>query len=116
MQKHALFARQVMLRLSRLSRHLMERSKLYAVTKVRGRVYAILLDMHATKTAEHDSDLIVPLPTDDDIASRVGTGRSYVNRVISQLGSKKIVEKRSDGWKILDLPALELLSQEAQAD
>jgi len=39
-----------------------------------------------------------------------------VNRVISQLAIKRIVEKRAGGWKILDLDAFELLSQEAQAD
>ncbi|MEM7404594.1 MAG: Crp/Fnr family transcriptional regulator [Pseudomonadota bacterium] len=113
---HPAFGRQVMLRLTGLSRHLAHRYVLHAAIKVRGRVYAILLEMHATQTSPDDPDLIVPPPTDADIASRAGTGRSYVNRVMRHLDEGGVIKKRGDGLKINDVNTLELLLREAETE
>jgi CRP/FNR family transcriptional regulator, cyclic AMP receptor protein len=114
--KHPAFSRKVMLRLAGLARHLTHRFILHAAVKVRGRVYSELMTMLTTQHASDDPTLIVPAPTDADIASRVGAGRPYVNRTLRWLVKQGVIERRDGGLKVLDADKLKLLQFEAESE
>jgi CRP-like cAMP-binding protein len=59
----------------------------------------------ADRTGEQD----VPL-TQDQLASMLGVGRSYVSRVVQSLKAQHVLETRRGGMRIRDLPRMKLLS------
>ena len=59
-----------------------------------------------------DPTLIVLAPTNGDIASRVGAGRPYVNRMLSWLVKQEVIEQHDGGLKVLDVDKLKLLQLE----
>jgi len=89
---------------------------LHSAIKVRGRVYSELVTMLTTQHVPEDPTLIVPASTNGDIASRVGTGRPYVNRTLSWLVKQEVIEQHDGGLKVLDVDKLKLLQLETESE
>jgi len=72
------------------------------------RVYAELLRLARPEGGNGDSEtrVIRPVPMYSDIASRVGTVRETVSRVIGELVRHEFVERRDDALVILDAERL----------
>jgi len=68
------------------------------------RVYAELLRL--ARPGDDDALTIQPVPMYSDIASRVGTVRETVSRVIGELVRHDVVERRDDALVILDADRL----------
>ena len=103
-------ALEVMRRLARIIRicddRIMDLSTLGAVQ----RVYVELLRMGKADPAGTGALAIFPLPAHKDIAARASTTRETVARVISQLTSATIVERRDKALYILDPARLKELA------
>ncbi len=98
------FALVILNRLARLNRRLIERIFEYHAYDVRGRVYAEIL-------REMDADGSYAI-TDRDMASRVGTTRENVSRIIRKLHTQGILHRYRQATKVLQRDALiDLLSE-----
>lgn len=110
LREHPELALEVMRRLARIIRicddRIMDLSTLGAVQ----RVYVELLRMGKTDPAGTSALAIYPLPAHKDIAARASTTRETVARVISQLTSATIVERRDKALYILDSVRLKELA------
>lgn len=97
------FAFVILQRLARLNRRLIERVYEYHAYDVRGRIYAEILRASADSTTY--------TITDKDMASRVGTTRENVSRIVRDLHNRKILHRQRHQTEVLDRAALtELLS------
>lgn len=108
-EKHADFAVMIMNRLANLSRWLTAKVFEYHAYNVKGRIYKELI-----RSAEESEDDGLLKISDKDMASRVGADCEYVTRIHSDLKKKDIVQRSSEGIKILDLAKLELLLDDCQ--
>ncbi len=97
------FAQVILRRLARLSRRLTERLFEYHAYDVRGRVYAELLRATA---AEPEAPVTM---TDRDMASRVGTTRENVSRIVARLRKDGIVERHQSSVKVHERAQLRTL-------
>jgi CRP-like cAMP-binding protein len=79
------------------------------------RVYCEILDMKKEDPVTPDSWLIYPLPTQAQIAAKASTTRETVARVLSQLASSGIAERKSKTLYIRDLIKLEKLAERLNA-
>jgi len=70
------------------------------------RVYAELLRLARPEDGDGETHIIRPVPMYSDIASRVGTVRETVSRVIGELVRHEVVERRDDAFVILDAERL----------
>ena len=109
-REHPDLAIEVMRRLARIIRtdddRIMDLSTLGAVQ----RVYVELLRMGRPDPAGTDALAIFPLPPHKEIASRASTTRETVARVISQLTSDGLVERRDKALYVLNPERLKELA------
>lgn len=70
------------------------------------RVYTELLRMAMPRNDGCNAAVINPVPTHSEIASRAGTTRETVSRVLSNLAKATIVRREPDALRVLDLNRL----------
>ncbi len=103
---HPEIAFEVLLNLTGMVRsadaRIMDLSTLSAIN----RVHTELLRMSSPTEPESNVGVIHPIPTHNDIASRAGTTRETVSRVLSNLARVMIIERTSDALNVLDLRRL----------
>ncbi|MEM7253975.1 MAG: Crp/Fnr family transcriptional regulator [Pseudomonadota bacterium] len=103
------FAFALALRLVDLTRWLAGKVFEYHAYDVKGRVYAELIRLAAESGIEEAGGalLVTKAPTDGDIASRVGTTRENVNRIVRALRTEEIAMRVPEGIRIFDMLRLE---------
>ena len=101
------FALAIMNRVAALSRWLTARLFEYHAYNVKGRVIAELVRL----TGDGNSQVKV---SDRDMASRVGTTRENVTRIVGELKNLNIVERSASGLTVLDIERLKLLLTECE--
>ena len=80
------------------------------------RICAQLLRLANPDPDNPDSWLIYPMWTQKEIASRVGTTRETVGRVLSQLASLGIVERRAKALYVLDRTRLAVMAEVSKTE
>lgn len=103
LREHPDFALAIVSRLVSLSRWLTEKVYEYHAYNVKGRICSELLRL---AVAQPGADILV---TDKDMASRVGTTRENVNRIVGELKQLGIVTRTASSLCVKDAAALRLL-------
>lgn len=73
---------------------------------VKDRVHAELIRLCSNNTNTDGSALIAPMPSHEELASRIGTQREAVSREIAHLQHAGIVERRKGGLYVSDVARL----------
>ncbi|MCH9672938.1 MAG: Crp/Fnr family transcriptional regulator [Gammaproteobacteria bacterium] len=96
------FSFAITLRVVEMARWLRTRVFEYHAYDVKGRVYSEVLRLadDARTDPAVDALVIQPAPTDADLASRVGTTRENVNRIINGLKANQVAERTPDGLRV----------------
>ncbi len=107
-------ARAVLTRVVATARWLANRVHEYHAYTVKGRVYLELLRQarKAEQRGEHPIE-IGPL-VDADLASRIGSGRENVNRILADLRNRNVLERCNGIIHIIDLEKLKALLAEQE--
>lgn len=105
----------VMRRLCRIARITTDRIVEMSTLGANNRVHAELLRLARRARREGPAAVIAPIPTHADIASRVGTTRETVARVLGELSRDGLVERRPGALAVLDLARLEALVEEVRS-
>ena len=108
---HPEIAIQIMEKLAAIIRNCDDRIMDLATLGAIQRVYRELLKLVKADPVQPDSWLIYPMPTQAQIAALASTTRETVARVISQLASAGIVEKKSKTLYIRNKEKLEVLAE-----
>ena len=105
--RQPLLAERTMIRLSSLSRYLCERvfeSRAYSVPQ------RILLEVQRIIHAAEGGDnagVVDPAPSPEELATRVGTVREQVTRVIRDLSRQSLLEQGRMTWAVADVRAFD---------
>jgi DNA-binding MarR family transcriptional regulator len=84
----------------------------FSTLGVTNRIHAELLRLARTGLEEDGSAVISPVPTDDEIASRISTRREAVNRELRQLEKIGLIERAPRSRIIRDVQRLERMVKE----
>ena len=111
LQRHATMAVDLLRHLSRIIRTSDERIAELSILGAVQRVYRELLRLAEPDPVDAAAWLIPALPTQQDIASRVGATRETVARALGQILSTGVVQRRGRTLLIRDREMLEELSE-----
>lgn len=115
LSEHSATAVQVLEKLARIIRVCDDRIMDLATLGAHQRVYRELAKLVTEDPVRHGSWLIYPTPTQAAIASKASTTRETVARVMSQLASADILERKSKTLYVRDIERLNLLIEHAGA-
>lgn len=110
-QDHPAIADRVMTRLAAIVRSCDERIMDLSTVRAVHRVYAELVRLAIPDVVAPENRVIRPMRTHSDIASRVSTTRETVARVLGQLASDGVVERKSKTLYIRDFERLAKLAE-----
>jgi CRP/FNR family transcriptional regulator, cyclic AMP receptor protein len=111
LQRHATMAVDLLRHLSRIIRTSDERIAELSILGAVQRVYRELLRLAEPDPVDSAAWLIPALPTQQDMASRVGTTRETVARALGQILTTGVVQRRGRTLLIRDREMLEELSE-----
>lgn len=111
LQRHATMAVDLLRHLSRIIRTGDERIAELSILGAVPRVYRELLRLATPSLGEPGAWLIADLPTQQDMASRVGATRETVARALGQILTAGVVQRRGRTLLIRDKEMLEELSE-----
>lgn len=109
-EDHPAIAWELLQRLTRMVRTSNERIMDFTTLNAHQRVYSALLKLARPDPAVRDAWSIYPLPTQSAIASRIGTTRETVARVLGELARGGLVKRKGRSLFIPDLEPLQLLA------
>jgi CRP-like cAMP-binding protein len=98
--------------MTHLVRYMTNRVVEFSTLGVTNRIHAELLRLARTGLEEDGSAVISPVPTDDEIASRISTRREAVNRELRQLEKIGLIERAPRSRIIRDVQRLERMVKE----
>ncbi len=110
---HPEIALVVLLNLTEMVRNADDRIMDLSTLSAINRVHSDLLRLAKPGEPDGNTALIRPIPIHSDIASRAGTTRETVSRVLSHLARVHIVERTKDSLEVLDLQRLRDLIEPA---
>lgn len=106
LERHPKVALRALRRLSYIVRKSTERIMDLSTLGANNRVHADLLRLAEAGDKKENSALIKPIPIHGDIASRIGTTRETVARVLNDLARRGIVKRTKDALVISDMARL----------
>lgn len=111
LEHHPKMSLRILSKLAGIVRSCDERIMDLATLSAYQRVYRKLLDLTRQDPVRPDSWLIYPLPTQAIIAAQASTTRETVARVLGQLSTEEIVERKGKTLYIRDKDKLEILAE-----
>lgn len=115
LRKHSDVGLKILQKLASMVRSADERIMDLATLSAYQRVYRKLLDLARPDPVRPDSWLIYPLPTQAKIAAQASTTRETVARVLGQLGTEEIVERKGKTLYVRDMEQLSILAERVAA-
>lgn len=115
LQKFPSVGLKILQKLASMVRSADERIMDLATLSAYQRVYRKLLDLARPDPVRPDSWLIYPLPTQAKIAAQASTTRETVARVLGQLGTDEIVERKGKTLYVRDMEQLSILAERIAA-
>ena len=106
LERHPKVALRALRRLSHIVRQSTERIMDLSTLGANNRVHADLLRLAEAGDQKDNSAMIKPIPVHGDIASRIGTTRETVARVLNDLARRGIVKRTKDTLFISDMARL----------
>ncbi len=103
-------------RLTRLVRFLSDKVFEVCALPVRDRIYVELLNLARPHRQEDNTAVISPIPTHADIASRIGTHREAVTRVLNDLKHRGVISRQTGKLVIRDVNRLTSMVNAALGD
>lgn len=83
---------------------------------VRNRLHAEIVRLVQSSSAEAHPPTIMRLPTQEELANRIGTHREAIGRELKRLAAIGVVERRGRQLRILDMGRLSRMAQEGTSD
>lgn len=114
LEMHPTVALKVMVNLAAVIRASTERIIDLSTLSANDRVHGELLRRAATGMRENGQVVVTPIPVHSDMASRAGTTRETVARVLNELARKGIVRREKDALVIRDEAALREMVEEVR--
>ena len=105
-ERHPKVALRALRRLSQIVRLSTERIMDLITLGANNRVHADLLRLAEAGDKKDNTVMLMPIPVHGDIASRIGTTRETVARVLNDLARKGIVKRTKDALVISDMARL----------
>ena len=106
LERHPKVALRALRRLSHIVRRSTERIMDLSTLGANNRVHADLLRLAEAGDKKDNTVMIKPIPVHGDIASRMGTTRETVARVLNDLSRRGIVKRTKDALVVSDLARL----------
>ena len=106
LERHPKVALRALRRLSQIVRRSTERIMDLSTLGANNRVHADLLRLAEAGDKKDNTVMIRPIPVHGDIASRIGTTRETVARVLNDLARRGIVKRTKDALVISDMARL----------
>lgn len=106
LERHPKVALRALRRLSQIVRRSTERIMDLSTLGANNRVHADLLRLAEACDKKDNTVMIRPIPVHGDIASRIGTTRETVARVLNDLARRGIVKRTKDALVISDMARL----------
>ncbi len=106
LERHPKVALRALRRLSQIVRKSTERIMDLSTLGANNRVHADLLRLAEAGDKKDNAAMIRPIPVHGDIASRIGTTRETVARVLNDLARRGIVKRTKDALVVSDMARL----------
>ena len=114
LERHPKVALRALKRLSQIVRQSTERIMDLSTLGANNRVHADLLRMAEAGDKKDNTALITPIPVHGDIASRIGTTRETVARVLNDLARRGIVKRTKDALVVSDMARLQEMVEDVR--
>lgn len=116
LREHGTVAWAILRELADLTRQLSERIVEFSTLGVKNRLHAELLRLARDGLQSDGSAVVSPVPTDEEIASRISTHREAVNRELRYLEKIGLIERRAGKRIVRDVARLEKLVKDVRGE